>query len=124
MESAILREKQIKAGSRARKLALIETLNPDWRDLYEEIVWAVVMGMKGPDCSVTFLDCHVAYATRKDGTLPPDKAVAIQQQRWQNAQNCQFSSLWWWLYWISWVATSACGFLVMTAFLSSSRGAT
>ncbi|WP_345889573.1 GIY-YIG nuclease family protein [Nitrosomonas sp. GH22] len=38
MESAILREKQIKAGSRARKLALIETLNPDWRDLYEEIV--------------------------------------------------------------------------------------
>lgn len=38
MESAILREKQIKAGNRARKLALIETLNPDWRDLYEEIV--------------------------------------------------------------------------------------
>ncbi|SEJ31575.1 GIY-YIG nuclease family protein [Nitrosomonas eutropha] len=38
MESAILREKQTKAGSRARKLALIETLNPDWRDLYEEIV--------------------------------------------------------------------------------------
>ena len=69
MESAILREKQIKAGSRARKLALIETLNPDWRALYEEIVWAVVMGMEGPDCSVTFLDCHVAYATRKDGTL-------------------------------------------------------
>ena len=38
MESAILREKQIKAGSRARKLALIEAQNPDWRDLYEEIV--------------------------------------------------------------------------------------
>jgi putative endonuclease len=38
MESAILREKQIKAGNRARKLALIETQNPDWRDLYEEIV--------------------------------------------------------------------------------------
>jgi putative endonuclease len=37
MESAILREKQIKAGSRARKLALIEALNPDWRDLYEEL---------------------------------------------------------------------------------------
>lgn len=37
MESAITREKQIKGGSRARKLALIETLNPDWRELYEEI---------------------------------------------------------------------------------------
>ncbi len=35
---AIAREKQIKGGSRQKKLALIETLNPDWRDLYEEIV--------------------------------------------------------------------------------------
>ena len=38
METAILREKQIKAGSRARKLALIEQANPTWRDLYEEIL--------------------------------------------------------------------------------------
>ena len=38
MEGAILREKQIKAGSRARKLALIEAGNPAWRDLYLEIV--------------------------------------------------------------------------------------
>jgi predicted GIY-YIG superfamily endonuclease len=30
----ITREKQIKAGSRKKKLALIEALNPDWRDLY------------------------------------------------------------------------------------------
>ena len=37
MEHAILREKQIKGGSRARKLALITALNPDWRDLYEDI---------------------------------------------------------------------------------------
>ena len=37
MEAAILREKQIKAGSRAKKLALIEALNPNWRDLFEEI---------------------------------------------------------------------------------------
>jgi len=35
---AIAREKQIKGGSRQKKLALIKTLNPDWRDLYEEIV--------------------------------------------------------------------------------------
>ena len=38
MEHAIAREKQIKGGSRAKKLALIETGNPDWKDLYEEIV--------------------------------------------------------------------------------------
>ena len=35
MESAILREKQLKAGSRARKLWLIEAMNPDWQDLYD-----------------------------------------------------------------------------------------
>jgi putative endonuclease len=36
--SAIEREKQIKGGSRRRKLALIESMNPDWRDLYESIL--------------------------------------------------------------------------------------
>ena len=30
---AIAREKQIKAGSRAKKIALIETKNPQWKDL-------------------------------------------------------------------------------------------
>jgi putative endonuclease len=38
MEGAIGREKQIKAGSRQRKLDLIEALNPDWHDLYEELL--------------------------------------------------------------------------------------
>ena len=38
MVSAIMREKQIKAGSRLKKLGLIETLNPTWRDLYEDLV--------------------------------------------------------------------------------------
>ena len=33
MLAAIGREKQIKAGSRRKKLALIETVNPQWRDL-------------------------------------------------------------------------------------------
>ena len=33
MESAIAREKQIKAGSHRKKLALIESMNPDWTDL-------------------------------------------------------------------------------------------
>jgi putative endonuclease len=38
MESAIGREKQIKAGSRAKKIALIEGLNPDWADLYDALM--------------------------------------------------------------------------------------
>jgi putative endonuclease len=38
MYSAIEREKQIKAGSRQGKLKLIESINPDWRDLYNEII--------------------------------------------------------------------------------------
>jgi putative endonuclease len=37
MYAAIVREKQIKAGNRAKKLALIEALNPHWRDLYENL---------------------------------------------------------------------------------------
>ncbi len=37
MESAILREKQIKAGDRKYKLKLIEVVNSAWRDLYADI---------------------------------------------------------------------------------------
>jgi putative endonuclease len=38
MPNAIEREKQIKAGSRQKKLALIESANPDWRDLYFDLI--------------------------------------------------------------------------------------
>ncbi|HPR53288.1 MAG TPA: GIY-YIG nuclease family protein [Deltaproteobacteria bacterium] len=38
IESAILREKQIKKWNRRWKLRLIEEMNPEWRDLYQEIV--------------------------------------------------------------------------------------
>jgi predicted GIY-YIG superfamily endonuclease len=38
MISAIEREKQLKAGNRKNKLALIETLNPDWTDLYDSLI--------------------------------------------------------------------------------------
>ncbi len=37
MEAAIVREKQIKGGSRSKKIALIEAANPDWNDLFPEI---------------------------------------------------------------------------------------
>ena len=35
--NAISREKQIKAGSRDKKIALIARLNPRWRDLWPDI---------------------------------------------------------------------------------------
>ena len=35
---AISREKQIKAGSRAKKIALINSINAEWNDLYKEII--------------------------------------------------------------------------------------
>jgi len=36
-ENAILREKQIKGGSRQRKIDLINSLNKEWQDLYQQI---------------------------------------------------------------------------------------
>ena len=33
---AIAREKQIKGGSRQKKLDLVKSKNPEWKDLYEE----------------------------------------------------------------------------------------
>jgi putative endonuclease len=37
MYAAISREKQIKAGSRSRKIELIEAMNAEWKDLYETL---------------------------------------------------------------------------------------
>ena len=37
-EAAITREKQIKAWKRGWKLKLIEEKNPEWRDLYQDII--------------------------------------------------------------------------------------
>jgi putative endonuclease len=37
-ESAIVREKQIKKWSRLWKIRLIEKTNPNWRDLYGDIL--------------------------------------------------------------------------------------
>ena len=38
IDSAILREKQLKSGSRKKKLNLINKFNKDWKDLYETII--------------------------------------------------------------------------------------
>jgi putative endonuclease len=37
INAAITREKQIKAGSRQKKIDLINSVNPDWIDLFEEL---------------------------------------------------------------------------------------
>jgi putative endonuclease len=37
VENAILREKQIKAGSRQKKVQLINSMNKEWCDLYDEL---------------------------------------------------------------------------------------
>ena len=37
IDSAILREKQMKAWRRVWKIKIIESMNPDWNDLYDEI---------------------------------------------------------------------------------------
>ena len=37
IEGAIAREKQIKAGSRKKKIALIKSMNPIFKDLYPEL---------------------------------------------------------------------------------------
>ncbi|MCE7887164.1 MAG: GIY-YIG nuclease family protein [Alphaproteobacteria bacterium PRO2] len=36
-ENAILREKRLKKWNRTWKMRVIEEMNPDWKDLYEEI---------------------------------------------------------------------------------------
>jgi putative endonuclease len=42
MDSAIRREKQLKEWRRLWKLRLIETMNPDWVDLFDERNGAVL----------------------------------------------------------------------------------
>ncbi len=37
IESATLREKQIKGGSRKDKIALVNSMNHEWRDLFDEL---------------------------------------------------------------------------------------
>jgi putative endonuclease len=37
IRSAIAREKQLKGGSRQKKIDLVNEMNPEWRDLYDEL---------------------------------------------------------------------------------------
>ena len=49
MDAAIRREKQIKKWNRPWKFRIIEEMNPQWRDLHDEIdVTATLVGEAGP----------------------------------------------------------------------------
>ena len=37
VNAAITREKQIKAGSRQKKIDLVNSMNPEWRDLCDDV---------------------------------------------------------------------------------------
>jgi len=54
VQSAIGREKQIKGWTRAKKIALIESMNPRWQDLSEHWGWRFVVNgqsMKDTDAA-------------------------------------------------------------------------
>jgi putative endonuclease len=38
VQAAIARERQIKAGSREKKIVLVNAMNPDWRDLFDGLL--------------------------------------------------------------------------------------
>jgi putative endonuclease len=37
VHAALAREKQIKGGSRKKKIGLVNSLNPEWKDLYDDL---------------------------------------------------------------------------------------
>jgi len=39
IDDAIVREKQIKGGSRQGKIDLVNGMNPDWQDLFEDLMF-------------------------------------------------------------------------------------
>ena len=46
MYEAITREKQIKGGSRQRKIDLINSKNPEWKDLYDEFLYNITSSLR------------------------------------------------------------------------------
>ena len=72
MESAIAKEKVMKKWLRKWKLATIEKTNPDWRDLWPEILGAVVPANAGTQQKENASDSSNPLDSRlrgNDGTL-------------------------------------------------------
>ncbi|MFZ2587473.1 MAG: GIY-YIG nuclease family protein [Alphaproteobacteria bacterium] len=70
IRDAIHREKQIKAGSRAKKIALIEAMNPEWSDLGED--W---QGRSLADCRASL--AMTRSASKGAGPLNPQPVERI-----------------------------------------------
>jgi putative endonuclease len=49
VSAAIFREKQIKAGSRQKKIDLINSINPEWKDLFETYFGETVIARSDSD---------------------------------------------------------------------------
>nr|WP_242601961.1 hypothetical protein [Legionella yabuuchiae] len=63
MLSAIAREKQLKGGSKKKKLALIEKVNPYWEDRYETLMSSFTTS-KPLDCFVAALLATTFFKNR------------------------------------------------------------
>jgi putative endonuclease len=46
VSAAIVREKEIKAGSRQKKIELVNGFNPEWRELFDELYPSLASGAK------------------------------------------------------------------------------
>jgi len=68
-ENAIMREKHLKAGSRQKKIDLINQLNKEWRDLYEQL-WGIATPSARNDkkerlAMTTFRHCEALRGTKQ-----------------------------------------------------------
>jgi len=67
---AIAREKQIKGGSRKKKLDLVNGMNPQWKDLYEEYFGNVIASeIEAIPCPVEIASLRSALG-RQSGKAP------------------------------------------------------
>ena len=72
IEAALNREKQIKGGSRQKKIDLIEGMNPQWRDLFDEILeWS--------DLDIIILEMPWITATLNSGIASPTNTGQASQ---------------------------------------------
>jgi len=77
-ESAIRREKQIKGWVRRKKITLIESLNPEWRDLSQDFIDIRPAAPPGP--------FHVRERGRRDSS-PLDSTVKTRANRKQQSSD-------------------------------------
>jgi putative endonuclease len=70
VHGALEREKQIKAGSRQKKVELIESLNPDFLDLYDYITGKKEWDGPGVAGNIKHFCCHCEEVLHRRSNLP------------------------------------------------------